>query len=91
MAHDHCFGSDSAAILVQRIGVVGFISEVGGITVGFFILVYWELSPVCLFEVFSKTSFSSRFWRWHGVLLQASVFVFLCLHVKVEQSVFPQI
>ena len=54
MARVCCFARVGVAILVYRIRLVGFMSGIGGVALGWFDLVHGELSPVYLLEVFSK-------------------------------------
>ena len=69
------------AILVHRIGVVGFISRVGGVAMGFFHLIDGELSLVGQIEVFSEV----LIFVWVlSLVREAFVLVFRCLHVRAE-------
>ena len=56
MAPVGCFASGGVPILVWRIEVVGSISVLGGVAVGSFKMVHWNLSLVCLFKRISKAS-----------------------------------
>ena len=56
MVHADCFISEGLAVLVYSMGLVGLISGLGGVAVGFVSLVHGEISLFCLCKIFSKAS-----------------------------------
>ena len=83
MVHADCFAEDEVVILVQKIGVGGSISAVGGVAVGFVNLVLREVSLVCLHELFSK---SSVFVLVLAFVQDASVGACFCVAVSAREG-----